>query len=71
MAGLFEDAVRIVVTAQDGAKATYEPGMFGRMKATFTDGDVCQVEDPDGGFVLIDITTGSPHDGWTAHLRSQ
>jgi ferredoxin-NADP reductase len=71
MAGLFEDAVRIVVTAQDGAKATYEPGMFGRMKATFADGDVCHVQDPDGGFVIIDIETGSPDDRWIAHLRSQ
>jgi hypothetical protein len=71
MAGLFEDAVLIVVTAQDGAKATYEPGMFGRMKATFANGDVCQVQDPDGGFVVIDITTGSTDEGWTAHLRSQ
>ena len=71
MAGVFEDAVIIVVTAQDGAKATYEPGMFGRMKATFADGDVCWVEDPDGGYVTIDIKVGSTDDRWAAHLRSK
>jgi hypothetical protein len=72
MPGLFEDAVLIVVTAPDGAKATYERGMFARMKATFAPGDVCEVEDPDGGCVTVDIQSGSLAEyGWRAHLRGQ